>query len=360
MLISILIFIFTILVLVLIHEFGHFIMAKKFGIKVEEFGFGIPPKIWGKKIGETLFSLNLIPLGGFVRLLGEDELDRKVLGNSRSFAAKKPWQKIMVVAAGVSMNLLLAVMIFYMVIIAQNFKIVMPAIDQGVYIGKLENGLPAQKSGIKVGERLLTIDGQQIFTIDEARNLIKSKGEIKLDLLLQDADGNKRMISVTPAKVDQDILLGIYFTPYFIKEYKSFPEKFFSGITYTYDLGKLTFLGLGRTLSDVLAGNFGKLSAQVAGPVGMAGITNDILSLGVRSAVPYLSFVGIISLTLAIFNVLPIPALDGGRLFFILIEAVFRKKIRAEVEKIIHTVGFAILLTLALLVTYSDISKFAR
>ncbi len=112
MIISILIFILTILVLVLIHEFGHFLMAKKFGIKVEEFGFGIPPRLWGKKIGETLFSLNLIPLGGFVRLLGEDETNKKVLGNPRSFASKKPWQKVIVIVAGVTMNLLLAVILF--------------------------------------------------------------------------------------------------------------------------------------------------------------------------------------------------------------------------------------------------------
>lgn len=360
MIFSIIIFIFTLLVLILIHEFGHFLMAKKFGIKVEEFGFGIPPKLWGKKIGETLFSLNLIPLGGFVRLLGEDEVDRKVLGNPRSFASKKPWQKIIVVVAGVTMNLLLAIVLFYTVIIAQNFKVISPTLDGGIFIGRLEEGLPAEKAGLQLGEQLLSIDGQSVYTIDEARNLIKSKGEFAVVLRLQDPDGSERTVSVTPQKIDQDTLIGVYFAPYAIKEYKTLPAKIFSGITYTYDLGKLTFLGLGRTLSDVFVGNFGKVSQQVAGPIGMAGMTNDILSFGWRSTVPYLSFVGIISLTLAIFNVLPIPALDGGRLFFILIEAVFRKKIRAEVEKIIHAVGLAVLLVLAFLITYSDISKFIR
>ena len=360
MILSIIIFIFTILVLVLIHELGHFIMAKRFNIKVEEFGFGIPPKLWGKKIGETLFSLNLIPLGGFVRLLGEDELDHKVLANPCSFAAKKPWQKSLVVVAGVVMNLLLAIALFYIVIIAQNFKVVIPSIDEGVYIGKLEKNLPADVAGLKPGERLLSVDGKTVYSIDEARNLIKSKGQTAINLLLQDINGSKRTVSVTPKKVDQDILIGVYFSPYKIVEYKNFQEKFFSGITYTADLTKLTFIGLGRTLSDVISGKFGKVSQQVAGPVGMASMTNDILGFGWRSVVPYLSFVGIISLTLAIFNVLPIPALDGGRLFFILIEGIFRKKVRSEIEKVIHTVGFAILLTLALLVTYSDISKFIK
>ena len=116
MIFPIIIFILTLLVLVIIHEFGHFIMAKKFGIKVEEFGFGIPPKLWGKKIGETLYSLNLIPFGGFVKLLGEDENDKKVI-NKRDFRAKTVTQRIIVVVAGVTMNLILAWILFYTVLI---------------------------------------------------------------------------------------------------------------------------------------------------------------------------------------------------------------------------------------------------
>lgn len=360
MTISIIIFIFTLLVLVVIHELGHFLMAKRFGIKVEEFGFGIPPKIWSKKIGGTLYSLNLLPIGGFVRLLGEDEVDKKILENPRSFAAKLPWQKILVVIAGVVMNLILGWILFYVVIIAQNFQVISPSIEPGVYVGKLEKNLPAEKSGIKVGDRLLSVDGKQVFSFEEAKNLISKKGESAVSLKLKDTKGKERAIEVTPKKVGSETLIGVYFSPFLVKEYKTTTGKIFSGIAYSYDLTKLTFQGLGKTLSDAVSGNFGKVSQQVSGPVGIAGMTNDILSEGWRATIPYLWFVGVISLTLSIFNVLPIPALDGGRLFFLIIEAIFRKKVRAEIEKVIHTVGFAILLTLAFLVTYSDISKLIK
>src|SRR3989344_6709550 len=122
MIFSIIIFILTLLVLVVIHELGHFLMAKKFNIKVLEFGFGLPPKAWGKKIGETIFSLNWLPFGGFVRLLGEDETDQEVLDNKRSFAAQKVWKRIIVVVAGVAMNFLFAWLLFYIILPAQNFK----------------------------------------------------------------------------------------------------------------------------------------------------------------------------------------------------------------------------------------------
>lgn len=357
MIITIIIFILTLLILVVIHEFGHFLMAKKFDIKVEEFGFGIPPKIWGKKIGETIFSLNALPIGGFVRLLGEDEVDKKVLADPRSFAHKPPFIRIIVVVAGVCMNLILAWVLFYTVIISQNFKIIYPAIDPGVYIIRVEKGFPAEEAGIKVGDKLLTVNAVSPSDFNHARNLIKEKGESLITLQLESGDKERKTIEVKGKKVDEDFLIGVGFAPFLIKEYKTPQDKFFSGITYSWDLTKLTFTGLKMTITDAIKGDFGKVSQQVSGPVGIAGISSEILSNGWEALLPYLWFVGVISLTLAIFNTLPIPALDGGRLLFLVIEAVFKKKVKAEVEKIIHSVGFAILLILALLITYSDISK---
>ncbi len=359
MIFSIIIFIFTLLILVVIHELGHFLMAKKFGIKVEEFGFGIPPKIFGKKIGETIYSLNVLPLGGFVRLLGEDEVNKKVLSNPRSFAAQNVWKRILVVVAGVTMNLILAWIIFYTVLIYQDFKIIYPTLDSGVYIGHLEKGFPAESSGVEVGDKVIKVDGKEVKKFEMARNFIKEKKGNPVTLTLSDIDGkNLKEITLTPKKVEkEDYLIGVGFSPLAIKQYKSGVEKIFSGITYSADLTKLTFIGLANTISDLSAGNFEKASKSVSGPVGIASVTNEILSSGWQAILPYLWFVGVISLTLTIFNTLPIPALDGGRLLFLIIEAVFKKKVKAEVERMIHTVGFAILLTLALLVTYSDIRK---
>lgn len=358
MFLSIVIFIITLLSLVLIHEFGHFLVAKKFGIKVEEFGFGIPPRVWGKKIGETIYSLNWLPLGGFVRLTGEDEVGNKGLSD-RDFRAKSVWQRIIVVVAGVIMNLILAWILFYIVIISQNFKIIYPVSEPGIFIAGLETNLPAEKAGIKIGEKLIAIDNQTLAGIDQASKLIKSKIGTSVSLTLTDTDGkNSRKINVTPAKqANGDVLIGVVFSPIPFREYGSFGEKLFSGITYSWDLTRVTFVGLGKTLQQVISGNFGQASKSVSGPVGLATITNDIVSAGWTALLPYLWFVGIISLTLSIFNVLPIPALDGGRLLFLVIEAVTRKKVKENVEKMVHQIGFLILIGLAILVTFSDIRK---
>lgn len=361
MIISIIIFILTLLVLVIIHELGHYLAAKKFGIKVEEFGFGIPPRIIGKKIGETIYSLNALPLGGFVRLLGEDEVEKDVLKNPRSFAHQHVYKRIFVVIAGVLMNLLLAWAIFYMVIVYQNFRIIYPVLEPAVFVGFLEKDFPAEKSGVKAGDRVLQIDGKEVKKFEDVRNTIKEKKGESVDLTVANIDGKeKKVLKLTPQKVNDDFLIGIGFTPVPIKHYETSKERMFSGITYSWHLTKTTFDGLGKLFSDLFAGNFQTASQSVSGPVGLANMSSEILSGG-RQALPfYLWFVGVISLTLSIFNVLPIPALDGGRLLFLVIEAITGKKVRAEVETLIHQIGFAILLGLAFLVTYSDISKLIK
>ena len=161
MLLTIVVFIFTLLVLVISHELGHFLAAKKFGIKVLEFGFGLPPKIFGKKIGETIFSLNALPIGGFVKLFGEDETDKDVLKNTRSFASKPVFQRIIVVVAGVVMNISLAVILFWVVLFARGFEESIPLLtphqfagvnqvnESVILIGGVAPGSPAEEAGIK-------------------------------------------------------------------------------------------------------------------------------------------------------------------------------------------------------------------
>lgn len=363
MILSIVIFIITLLVLVILHELGHFIMAKKFGIKVEEFGFGIPPRLWGKKIGETIYSINWLPFGGFVKLLGEDEVDMITVEKekSRDFRAKSVWQRIAVVIAGVTMNLVLAWILFYIVIAAQNFKVIYPTLEPAVYILQTQKDFPAQAAGVKAGEKLVAIDDTKTKDIDQARKLIKSKKGESVTLTLSDAEGgNVRKVNITPKETETgDVLIGVVFSPIPFRQYSSLSEKLFSGISYSWDLTKLTFGGLGKLISDLFGGNLSQASKSVAGPVGLAVVTNEILSSGggVVVILPFLWFIGVISLTLAIFNVLPIPALDGGRLFFLIVEAVTRKKVKEDTEKMVHQIGFALLLALAVLVTFSDIRK---
>ena len=234
MILPILIFILTLLVLVLIHEFGHFLMAKKFGIKVEEFGFGIPPRVWGKKIGETLYSINLLPLGGFVKLQGEDEVGGIPKDSNRDFRGKPVWQRIVVVVAGVVMNLVLAWIIFYSLLIYSNFRIIYPTIESGAFIGGVEEGFPAKDAGIVVGDRVLKVDGKDVKAWEDARTFIKEKNGKEVVLILSDLEGkNTREVTVTPKETDGDYLIGVVFSPIGIKEYKTTQEKIFSGIAET-------------------------------------------------------------------------------------------------------------------------------
>ena len=363
---SVLIFIITLLVLVLIHELGHFLVARKFNIKVLEFGFGIPPRAWGKKVGETLISVNYLPLGGFVRLLGEDEVEESILENERSssewskrsFAAQKVDKRIAVVVAGVLMNIFLAWALFYAILFFQNFRIIYPTPEPVIFVAKVQDGFPAKDAGIKMGERVIEVDGKEVFTIEETRNLIKSKNGEEITLTLSDLDKkNIRSVAIKPKLVDKDPLIGVIFSPLAFKQYETPTEKLFSGITYSWDLTKLTFIGFGALFSDIFAGNLNKASQSVSGPVGLTSVPNNILSIGAEAILPYIWFVGVLSLSLGIFNLLPIPALDGGRLFFLLVEAIIRKRVKVEIERMVHQIGFAALLLLAFLVTYSDISK---
>lgn len=347
------------MILVIIHELGHFLLAKKFGIKVEEFGFGLPPRVWGKKIGETLYSINWIPYGGFVKLLGEDEVDSKVLKNPRSFASQNVWKRIAVVIGGVLMNLFLAWIIFYTVLIFQNFRIIYPVLDPGIFIGFMEKDFPAMESGIKIGDRVLEIDGKKLVSLEDGKKLIQEKKGEPVEIKVTGIEGeNERILSIKPKLAENgNFLIGVAFSQIPFKQYETFSEKLFSGISYSYDLTRITFLGLGKTFGNLFSGDFATVSQNVSGPVGIATVTNNILSSGIQAILPYLWFVGILSLTLFIFNLLPIPALDGGRLFFLLIEGLTGKKVKAEVEKVIHTVGFVLLLSMAVLITYSDIKK---
>lgn len=360
LIISIIVFIFTILVLVVIHEFGHFIAAKKFGIKVLEFGFGLPPRVMGKKYGETLVSLNWLPFGGFVKLLGEDEVDKNILENKRSFAYQNVWKRIAVVVAGVLMNLLLAWALFYTVLIAQNFRIIYPSLEPAIVIEEIEPGFPAENSGLLKGDKIIKVDGQNATSIEQAISKVKTKPDNEpVTLIVTDIDGNNlREIKIVPKKLsDTEKRIGVAFSPVPFKEYNTPAQKAFSGILYSYDATRYTFLGLGRLFNDVGQGNFQRASESVAGPIGLASITKDIVEIGREATLFYLWFVGIMSLTLTIFNILPIPALDGGRLFFLLVEAVTKKKISPQLEKAVHAVGMAILLTLIFIISFSDIWK---
>lgn len=365
MLIAIVIFLILLSVLVFIHEFGHFIMAKRAGIGVDEFGMGLPPRIFGKKIGETIYSLNLLPFGGFVKLVGEDPTDeRRQLPNS--FHLKPVNVRISVVLAGVVMNFLFGILLFYVILGFSNFRAELPLLfehkfrfvseTKQVAVVLVQKDSPAEKSGLKVGEIILTVDGETVSSADRLRELVSDRGGKETNLLLRTAGKNdRREVSIVPRNDKEKGALGVSLSEVAILEYKTLPQKIFSGFSHaanTIEYSARIFGSL--TVAAVNLRSVEPLSSGVAGPVGIAQLTNEVVSLGL---LPTLQFAALLSLNLAVLNVLPLPALDGGRLLFLIIEGVFRKRVYPAFEKWVNTIGFAALLLLILVITANDIQR---
>jgi regulator of sigma E protease len=372
---TIIIFIITLLVLVVIHELGHFLVAKKFGIKVEEFGFGIPPRAWGKQVGETLVSINWLPFGGFVRLLGEDETDKKILENKRSFASQTVGKRILVVLAGVFMNLILAWILFYITLGFRGFQAEYPllidhhfwAVSQTnqsqVLVSAIAKNSPAANSGITPNDQIIALNGHNLTGAADLISQTKNQAGKEVSLTVKNINTNEqRSVQLTP-RINPPAgqgALGIVLAEVTVAKlnYNTPTEKLLAGPIHSVNVvvysGKIIGTLIGQSFKTR---TLGPVSETLSGPVGITQVVNTILTQEKNPLLPYLDFVALLSLNLAIMNVLPFPALDGGRLFFLYIEAITRKKVNANVEKWIHAVGMAILLMLMLLVTFSDIHK---
>ncbi|MCR4324278.1 MAG: M50 family metallopeptidase [Candidatus Curtissbacteria bacterium] len=368
--ISVLVFILILSILVILHELGHFIMAKRAGIGVEEFGFGLPPRIWGKKIGETLYSINLLPFGGFVRLVGEDPTDEKKNAKN-SYYNKPALQRALVVIAGVVVNFILAVVIFYVVIFSLGFKVSLPLLvdhdfkfvnqSKQVLVTNVAPDSPAAKTGIKPLESIISANGEKVESIEELQSIIRTNRDSQIELVLEDPANNKtRTVSVTPTfdeKVEAPII-GVGLDQLAVLRYETLPQKLFAGFGHSYNTIAYSKAVFGELIGYSLKNrDITPVSEGVSGPVGIASITSQAVKLGPLSV---LQLAALLSLNLAVVNVLPIPALDGGRFFFIIIEAITRRRIYPTVEKWVHAVGFVLLIGLIILVTYNDILKLVR
>lgn len=356
---QILIFLIILTVLVLVHELGHFLVAKFFKIKVEEFGFGFPPRVWGKKIGETFYSVNALPIGGFVKLFGEDaagggkfkvESLKVYKDEKRAFYARPWWQKALIITAGVFMNFLLAVMI-----ISSLYAFVGVGVPgNNVVVAQVLKNSPAEKGGLKSGDIIEKINSVNIASTEQL--ILETKKYLGKEITLKVKEGNtEREIKLTPRLKypSEQGPMGIAIVQNF--ENKKYPwyEAPVLGFKRAID-DTLTLIKFGGYLIGQLVSG-GKVPANaLAGPVGVAQLTGQIIQFG-PSAVLFLVYN--FSLNLAILNILPIPALDGGRLAFVLFEAVARRKVHPKFESYAHAVGMAILLALIILITIHDITR---
>lgn len=357
MLLTIFVFLVILTVLVLIHELGHFLTAKKFGIKVEEFGLGFPPRVFGKKIGETLYSINALPIGGFVKLYGEDDAGGGKVSKSknvakdldRAFFTKPIWQRIIVVTAGVAMNFFLAVIIATYLFTSQG----LPKDNQNVLITQVVKNTPAEAAGIIAGDAIVSIDGKTVANPAELIAAAKSKMGSEVTLIVKRGDSEipvKITPRVNPPEGEGSMGIGVEQNITFQKY--PFPQSLYYGTKQALQDSVLVVTGF----LDMIKTIFTKqtIPAGVAGPVGMAQLTGEFVKIGPDAV---LSLVYMLSLSLAVLNILPIPALDGGRLFFILIELFTRRKVNAKYEAYAHMVGIVVLLTFLAFISYKDILR---
>ena len=344
---DLIIFVVALSILVLVQEFGHFFAAKKTGVKVEEFGLGLPPRIVGKKIGETTYSLNWLPVGGFCKMYGEDG-DGK---GKEAFNNKNPWQKMVIVLGGVLMNLVLAVVIFTLV---YGFLGVPRETDKVKIIGVAENS-PAFKAGLKDGDVILKIGDREIKKAEElTTEVAKYKGS-SVKMIINDGKSVEVEVRKNPPEGEGSMGVAISNLEMVKVPWYRFYEGIGAGFKEAYYWGKIIAGGVFKMVGGLFVG---KVPKDVSGPIGMYEATSAINKN--QGLLAVIHFFGIVSVNLAVVNVLPFPALDGGRIIFVLYELIFRKKANQKVEIVVNNIGMIILLGLILLITVGDIGRIIK
>lgn len=361
---SIILFLIILAVLVVSHEFGHFIVAKMFGIRVDEFGFGFPPRIFGVKKGETTYTLNAIPFGGFVKIWGEDpSADPLTLPDyERSFAGKPKRVQAAVIVAGVVFNLLLA-----WLLLSVGFMVGMPTSAENTTLGVVQNAevritevlsdSPASKAGLMPGDHILSLsEGTSVLTpsnSQEVQEFIRAHSSAPITLNIErGAETQSLAIQAETREGNEYPVIGVAMDTLGTVQLNPF-RALIEGAKLTFELTKQTASGLyGFAKSLFSAG--GNALNSVTGPIGLIGLVGSSAAFGFTYL---LSLTAVISINLAIMNMIPFPALDGGRLLFIAIEKIKGTPVSSELVNKIHAGGFIVLLLLMAFITWHDIAK---
>jgi regulator of sigma E protease len=341
---------FVLSFLVVIHEFGHFLAAKAVGVWPEEFGIGLPPKVWGKKYKGTLWSLNALPLGGFVRLHGEVGTDVQKYPE-KAFMNKSRPARAFVAVAGVFMNFLYAVIAF-------SFIFYITGIPQGVRISEISENSPAAEAGITVGSLVTAVDGKELYNPALFSQIIAdTKGrETSVAFVNVNGETSVKTFVMRSTPPEGEGLFGVKYS-YGATEvrqpqgFSRFTESVYYGARQTFDFSKLILSEFGKLLKTLFSGH---VPQGLAGPLGVVGVTAEAARNGFLDL---LGFSALISINLAVINLVPFPPLDGSRVLFLLIEMIVGKKRLPVWEARIHQVGMYFLLGVMLLLTVREIPK---
>lgn len=375
MFLTVITFIIVLSVLVFAHELGHFMMARKFGVKAEEFGFGFPPRAWGfykntqgkwrhifgsQEVADcpgTVYSINWLPLGGFVKIKGENgegESDRD------SFASRPIWQRALMLSAGVVMNIILAA-----VLVSAGFMIGLPQAldgqlnsrahisDRKIQIMQVMKNTPAELAGLQIGDAIIGIDNNSFLNFQDLQNYVASNIGHKLSYKI------KRGQALTEVRIVPELMketgkggIGIAITETGLVSYPWYLAVF-EGVKMTLILTWAIIMAFYELLKGLILGQ--GVTADLSGPVGIATLTGQVARLGFAYL---LQFTALLSINLAVINFFPFPALDGGRILFLIIEKIKRSPVKKEVEGAIHNIGFILLMLLVLVVTFRDVARF--
>jgi regulator of sigma E protease len=349
-LVTLISFIVLLGILIFVHEFGHFLAARIGGVGVLKFSLGFGPKIVGKKIGETEYVLSWIPLGGFVKLLGEsgtEELSPE--DEERSFFKQPTWKRLLIVLAGPVFNFLLAIVIFFIVYM-YGLPNLLPV------IGQMSPESAAEQAGIATGDKIIMMDGKKITYWDEIKPIITdSKGK---DVRIVVARGNEeKTVTVKPklskaknifGEEESTYLIGVSPAGKTVIERKNPLMAIVSSCSKTWEISKLTVISVVKMIEGVIS------PRTLGGPIFIAQVAGNQVKEGI---IPFILFMAILSINLGVINLFPIPVLDGGHIFFYLIEMVTRREIPLKVKEISQQIGFVALLMLMLFVIMIDIER---
>lgn len=332
-------------VIIAIHEFGHFIAAKKNGVKVNEFSLGMGPAIFKRQKGETLYSLRCLPIGGYCAMEGEDEGS----DDDRAFCNKAPWRKIIIVSAGIFMNILLG---FVLVVID---VCVSGPIASTVVSGFYE-GAVSEQTGLEAGDKIISVNGMRIFTTYDISYQFQNDEDGVFDFVVKRNGKKKELTGVTFETTDTSIIIDFTVQPESLNPVSVIKHSAASTLTYS----RLIYI----SLFDMIRGKYS--IKDMSGPVGIVDQIDEVIDsqtdeetgIDWASLAENLLFLGaFISINIGLFNLLPLPALDGGRLIFLIVEVIRRKPVNPKYEAAVHLAGMAALFALMIVITVSDISK---
>lgn len=347
--IAIIIFVLILSLLIIVHEFGHFIAARKNGVRVEQFSLGFGPRILKKKRGDTEYSLSLIPLGGYVKMAGDSQAEYKGLPDE--YLSKPCGRRFQIIFFGPLLNYILGVLFFWLILF-----IGYPSLTTKV--GDLMDGYGAKAAGLEKGDQIVAVDGNKVNLWEELQRQIrerKIKSSVDLDVL-RDGKELKFNVLIKEKVVDSQLgerralgIIGISPFDEVVEVKHGFFESALLGFRKTINLTVMTYKGLWMLAS-------GKMSMRdsMTGPLGIFFITSNAAKLGI---IALLHLIAVLSVSLAIFNLLPLPILDGGHLFLLGLEKLRKKSLGIKAEEVINNIGFTLIISLALFVTYNDIAR---